>query len=800
MIRLITLNQSGQLILNDLGQALRKKRNHSWQIYAQHTFHKTLSTQQVCKQWSDLADELLSEAFAACQLSFPLKTKLALFAYGKLGSSELNLSSDVDLVLISEESDDPNLMPWLRYFRELLQDLTSDGFCFRLDFDLRPGGRSGRLICTALEFEDYFSNYGEAWERLAFVRFRSICGSPELIQFCIEKAYRFTYRKHLDFGLMDDLKNLRQKIHEQNWRRSLNGAIDLKLGLGGIRDLELFVHTLQVIHGGRNAHFRVLSTEEALHRLAEANLLSPNDVDFLIEHYWQLRHFENILQAKTDQQIQVLPVDEFLNQISAAERELLQKQMQSCNQLVNSLLGSVDQQVRSLPELESEQSLWLNQLGLSQEKQQALWPEILHRKIFSRTRERDELYRKRFLYEIMNRLGQFPKKINFSIELVNDFLRSIRAKPSFFHLLLQNQDLIDRLALLFSTTPTLSQILIRRPELLDSILFQNKNPVSPQIWEEFLDQQIEKKLLAQLSLGLEFLHDQQVEPITKRLSHNADEIVCAIQKKILADYPANFEILCMGKWGGSELGFYSDLDLIFISEKNPTENDLRAARRLISRLTELQKGGSLFQLDFRLKPQGKAGPLLISQEELLKYISETAAPWEKQAYLKSRPLHSNDDLKKQILFACTSHPLQNEQLKSLRQIRKELQEKTKGSLDLKHQAGGLVDVEFATQVFRLEQQQQPVSSNTFDELTDLELLNPAWRIVRSNYVELRKMEQLFRLTSSRSISFLEPASSEFDNLALTLKLEPAELSRRISSLLQENAAHLRELDPRQTYD
>lgn len=781
--------------MSDLAKTLRQERAREWAECARLTFERSVSTQEICKRWSNFADLSLTRAFEDCQAQTPVGTKIALFAYGKLGSHELNLSSDVDLVLVSE-SEDPSLKAWLRRFRALLQDFTEDGFCFRLDFDLRPGGRMGSIIPTLSQFEDYFSNYGEAWERLAFVRFRGICGDAELLKTAAATAHKFTYRRHLDFGLMEDLKDLRQRIHEQNWQRSENGAIDLKLGLGGIRDLELFVHTLQVIHGGRDKEFRIESTTDAIKKLAQAGLIGAPDSRFLLDHYWTLRHFENALQGSTDQQIQVLKKDDWTSLVSVAEREGLRADMQKCRDLVTGLLGAVDENARSLPETEDDQRAWLLSLGFSASVVEDVWFSLAQKTVLSRQPERDELYRKRFLFEMITRLAE-ARGGDVALKVLHDFLRSIRAKSSFFHLLIKNPPLMDRLGLLFSHSAYLSQILIGRPELLDSFLYQRQDAAAPEEWDELLSECLEKKLLAQLTAGLDFLKDRELTPLLEKVTRTADQIVQTLLSKLRREHGAHLEVLCMGKWGGAELGLHSDLDLVFVRAGAPDENDTKAARRLISRLTEVQRGGSIYQLDFRLKPHGKGGLLLTDKNDLLEYLRTQAHIWERQAYLRTRSLEPSD-FDRQVFEACVSREVQPEEWAELAKIRTALIQKSKSPLDLKHQAGGLIDTEFAVQLTRLRDQKIPGSTATRQELLELQKIDGRWGQVLGLYDELRQLEQTLRLVSSRSAATLTESSSELAQLAAALHLNSEQMAQRIRTLLEQNAALLAPLDPRRS--
>lgn len=788
------LRQIAGLTPSDPASELRIRRAGEFVRLAEATLARTEPTSEVCARWSAFANEALSRAFELATAESELRTSMALFAYGKLGANELNLSSDVDLVVVAA-AEDPAAGEWIRVFRRLLQDVSDQGFCFRLDFDLRPGGRMGPLIPTVAQFADYFLNYGEAWERLAFVRFRGICGDPSVIRECVDHSRAFTYRKHLDFTLMEDLKILRQRIHEQNWRRGLDGALDLKLGLGGIRDLELFVHTLQVIHGGRDPKLRVPSTPEALELLRNRAILAREEADFLKTHYWSLRHFENLLQAATDRQIQVLEREAWTALVPEAERDRLREDMARCQAIVTGLLGPVDPGVHSLPESESDQREWLRGLGYGDEAVERVWWKLQSKSVLSRQPERDELYRKRFLFEITRKLSLRALNRDLALEILHDFLRSIRAKATFFHLLLQEKELLDRLVLLFSTSPLLSRTLIQRPELLDSFLYQVQDAAESPDWDEFLARALERKLLSEMTAGMDFLADRDVALLTRRLSGLADEIVSLLLDRLKREHGSGLRVLAMGKWGGSELGVRSDLDLVFITDGPPSEPDFKTARRLISRLTEAQKGGPLYQLDFRLKPQGKGGPLLTTREELLRYLREEAEPWERQAYLKARFPDSTAD-SAEIRAAALSRDLTSEDWLELSRIRSELVGKSRGDADLKYARGGLVETEFILQLSRLREKETPVSSSTWDELEARAGENANWKRISEIYAELRVYEQALRLITTHTGASLQEDNENGQALASLFQTSFEDLMHRIRSLLDENSALLGPLDPR----
>ena len=745
-----TYERLAQQTGSDFSAQLRISRHQYWLRCLLAELSEKNSTKEICSAWSGFADDLIQKVCE--QLAGPEPLNLALFAYGKLGSSELNLSSDIDLVLVGLQEDARHI-PFLRQFQKLVQDSTEFGFCFRTDFDLRPGGRMGPLVPTVDQFIDYYGNYGEAWERLAFVRLRPIWGNPLVVDPVLSFVEKLTFRKHLDFSLLSDLKTLRQKIHSQYIHRSTDQQIDLKLGLGGIRDLELFIHALQIVHGGKDPALRQRKTSDAFDQIEKRNILPESEIAFLKSHYWALRHLENLVQAESDQQTHILKATFAI----PVDTPALRSQMARCDQIVSSLLGKVDLKLRTLPETENEQKDWLRGLGFRDLAINEVWPELISTTALSRQKERDESYRIRFLYLFILELARFPDSQNRSLYLLRDFIKATRAKATFYSLFLNQEDLISQIARIFSTSPYLAGILCSRPELIDSFVFKTQSPTSfdPEALLETLG---ERKLLSELINGAEFLNTLDLNLLTERVSQTADSICKDLLAAINPD--GRLALLCLGKWGGQELGLRSDLDFIFVTMDDPTEKDMKAARRFFNRLTEThQRGGSLYSIDLRLKPSGRGGLVVTSLPQLLDYLANKAEAWERQAYLRSRLLESTSPPSRfatSIQQACLRRIISQKEISELEKIRQGLLKNSETSakkIDLKYSAGGMVDIEFAAQIAFLVSQECPPSPQTSSQLLHL-----GWTELISKYQFMRLVEQLHQ-----AVSVVASSSIEFDS-------------------------------------
>ncbi|HEX7674749.1 MAG TPA: glutamine-synthetase adenylyltransferase [Bdellovibrio sp.] len=761
--------------MTNFDDQLRIERKGIWSQCAEAAKTNSDDPKNICLTWSKAADSLLEKAFQHC---FPSE-KIALFALGKLGSSELNLSSDVDILLISLE-ESTSALGGLRKFQKILTERTAHGFVFRVDFDLRPGGKQGPLIPTLEQFRDYYGNYGETWERLAFVRLRPLCGDANLIQAVMDFAHKFSFRRHLDFTLLEDLKTLRSKIQSHYWGRTQENVVDLKLGVGGIRDVELFTHALQVVHGGKDPSLQVRGTTDALGLLADRKLLPEDEARFLTQHYWNLRCLENYVQALDDQQTHLIRTNETHPQFVIDLLKDLSAQMKRCDQTVKSLLGEAPQEVS----LEEQ----LQETGLGSEELQDLWNEILDQEVLSRNRGRDELARKSFLHEFLILLKEQGGDSHRALLLLKDFIHGTRAKATFFAMLLREKPLMRKLAWLFGHSPYLSRILCNRPELLDSFVYRAQDKFSEDMGQ-LLEELAEKKLLAELITGSQFLENKELEPLVKNLTSTADGIAETLLNEIKKEYPSSLQILALGKWGGSELGFRSDLDFIFVIPNEPVDNDFKVAKRFITRLTEPHRGGNIFSIDMRLRPSGKAGPLVMPLDDLREYLRNESQAWERQAYLKARWIGSKGP---NLVNEYIQKGLSQNELSELDRIRQELVSKSP-LLNLKYSEGGLIDLELASQAFVLDKKIAVHKTETSEFLS---LMGAEATPLKESYDRLRQIEQMLQLVASESSSEVNPNHESFHALALALHTSSTKLFDEIRELFGRNIAILKALDPR----
>jgi [glutamine synthetase] adenylyltransferase / [glutamine synthetase]-adenylyl-L-tyrosine phosphorylase len=772
-------------------ETLHARRHRAWMECVMAMYFGTASTKDICSWWSKAADDLLALAWREAGIN---EYDAVLFALGKHGAEELNLSSDIDVMLVAEPRHAIDVEKRLRIFQKRINVPGEFGFCFRLDFDLRPGGKFGPMITSPSQFQDYYWSQGETWERLALVRLRAVTGSRALDKQISDLARRFSYRKFLDFTLLEDLKALRSQVHQKGFQRREN-EIHIKLEVGGIRDIELFVHSLLVMNGGKLPELQTRSTEEALHKLGEKNLMSKAEAEQLRDSYWHYRHLENMVQSLEDRQTHSL-TDPALKTLALPDRPSIEMRMKHVDTVVSSLLGRVDLEAVHLPQDEGAQKQWLLDLGFSKDAVDSTWDQLIKATALSYKNDRDERARQEFLFAFVTELSQHKGlDRDMGLRLLVDFVKATRAKATFFSMLLRSPRLLQDLSRLFCLSPYLGSILSSRPELLDHFILRVDEAWAADM-EPLLQQMSERKLLTELWAANQFLNERKLDGLFSRVTATADEISLQLLSQLKHDFPDSLvKIVALGKWGGEELGLRSDLDFVFVTPQAPKESDFKVARRFISRLTDPLKGGNLYEVDLRLRPSGQSGPLLIAEDSLAVYWKEQAKAWERQAYLRARPLGLHLD--KSVL---TARGLQTEELEELKRIRsKLLTTRKEKEFDVKYIPGGLIDIEFTAQTALLASKIAGAPPSTLGMIEHLSSRLPAWNTGAAGlsriYSELRTFEQMLQLSATYKIGAVKRDHADFTKAANLMGLDAEEAWKKLNDWTQESCVLLAAVDP-----
>ncbi|MBS0364518.1 MAG: bifunctional [glutamate--ammonia ligase]-adenylyl-L-tyrosine phosphorylase/[glutamate--ammonia-ligase] adenylyltransferase [Proteobacteria bacterium] len=714
---------------------------------------------------------------------------LVVVAMGKLGGGELNFSSDVDLVLLFPEHGDTDggrSIANEEFFTRLGQSLvrlletpTAEGFVLRVDLRLRPFGDSGPLVASFASFEDYLPRHGRDWERYAYVKARAITAPEHYAQVAAAAVRPFVYRRYLDYGVFESLREMKALIEREVQRREL--ADDVKLGPGGIREIEFVVQALQLTRGGRDQRLQTPSLFAALARLQETRLLPPQATQELREAYVFLRRLENRLQMLGDTQVHRLPPaadalarERLASAMGCADwqelAQALQQQRARVAQHFHRVIFAGGTPERGGPaidlgrfwESEAESAALVQALsaaGFTDSAEAARL--VLELRASAAVRRLDESGRRRLqallpalLTDIAAGGAQLPV-----LRRVLSILEATGKRSAYFALLQENGAARARLVEVCRHGDFLAAQIAAHPLLLDEL-----------IDERLLTQLPRRAELAQeLALRLEQLDDsdpeRQVEilrqfqtaalfrvavadltgllplmQVSDRLTDIAELIVeQAMQfawRQITGQFgvpmcsdtpggvrqPVNICALGYGKLGGMELGYSSDLDLVFLHDSQgevqetdgarPLDNQVffvRLAQRIVHLLTVHSAAGRLYEVDVRLRPSGKGGFLVTNIGAFAEYQRREAWTWEHQALLHARAVAGSVALRERfeavrmdVLCYHVRRDTLRQEVRSMRErMRRELSRGTGAQFDIKQDAGGIADIEFLAQYWAL---------------------------------------------------------------------------------------------------
>lgn len=757
---------------------LRQQRHQAWVRSALATLHTTQSAEEICHWWSLQAIEVLKRAWTHHQLE---SESVCLVAMGKLGALELNLSSDIDVFFISQNEPSKNLLKKVRLFINSLNEPRSSGFCFRVDLDLRPGGSTSPLVISFDQMTNHYGYHGETWERVAMIRQNILFGPEELKKNISTFCEKFAFRKHIDYTLFHDLYSMRQKIQNHKFNET---PWNIKFRKGGIRDLELLIHSLQLIHGGKNKLLVTGSVAKAIEELQRAKLLSEQDSKNLKFCYWFFREIENKIQCENDQHTYDLqPTTLVLQQ----DKEMFVEKANSIALIVDQFLQPYNKQDSQSTNLSNE----FQSLELTDEVTQKAWFELLATKIQSRSKQRDEDARQLFLKNILLALKACPVDQTMALQHLQRFLMAIKAKTSFFTLFNQHPLLVEELVWIFSCSPFLAQILIHRPELIDSFLLK-QSIINTQDEDQFHSSAQDFKLLSDLISSSQFLRQRDVHGLIKNLSQTTDTLVLHLLEMLNRKFNVQVSLLTLGKWAAREMGLTSDLDFIFLTDAEPHAAHFKMARRFIHFLNSPHSGQTLYHIDLRLRPSGNAGPLLLSKKELSDYLDTKAEIWERQAYLCYREIPERSYTP---LFQPRS--LSEDDRQKLSEIQQKLLFAPRDEFNLKKNWGGLLHTELTLQIALLDAQLFPQTPNvsglcaTLSHTVDSSLCAQ----IEKNYFELRRYQQLLILMSQNAEPIFKNESPEIHKLSSLLETSPKVLLHSLANLLQEQKTLLNKLDP-----
>jgi len=779
--------------------ALRRLRRREMVRIAWRDLSGRARVETTLRETSAFADEAIRAAtrFAARRLALrhgapddSPDAGLVVLAMGKLSGGELNFSSDVDLVFLFPErgeTEGSSPLPFEEFYARqgrllirLLDASTEEGFVHRVDMRLRPFGDSGPLVASFAAFEDYLQSHGRDWERYAYVKARALTGQSKFATVADGVLRAFVYRRYLDFGVFDALREMKSLIARNVERREL--AQDLKLGPGGIREIEFIVQAFQLIRGGQDRTLREPSLLTVLPRLRGAKLLPEAAVTPLTDAYLFLRRLENHLQELDDQQVHALPEDALtlarlavsmdLPDVAALHAELARHRACVTQHFADVVLSPAGATPGAGAATDASPLATLfdpePELGLVRERLVALGvtdvDEVTRLTAElaggSRLRRLDAPGRRRLLALLEHLLAELPRDEPLPVlRRLYSILEAIGQRSAYFALLNENAAARSRLVETCSHGEFLAAQLAAHPLLLDEL-------IDERVFEDLPDRaSIDAELAARSADVAAEDPDRQVEallrvkqaavfrvaladlsgrlPLMKvsdRLTEIAELIVgYAMQLAWRQTVERHGEPRCVpagsaearavrvaavgyGKLGGRELGYSSDLDLVFIhdSEGEQQETDgagsvdnqvffLRYAQRLVHLLTMHSTAGRLYEVDVRLRPSGKGGFLVTSVNAFRDYQFGEAWTWEHQALLHARAVAGDaslmarfEALRLTVLKDAVRRDTLQQEIRDMRErMRRELSSGTAELFDLKQDRGGIADIEFLAQYWAL---------------------------------------------------------------------------------------------------
>ncbi|QHM72450.1 bifunctional [glutamate--ammonia ligase]-adenylyl-L-tyrosine phosphorylase/[glutamate--ammonia-ligase] adenylyltransferase [Mixta intestinalis] len=731
---------------------------------------------------------------------------LLILGMGKLGGGELNFSSDIDLIFVWPENgvthggrrELDNAQFFTRLGQRLIKVLdqaTADGFVYRVDMRLRPFGDSGPLVLSFAALEDYYQEQGRDWERYAMVKARLMGDSDDRWSQELQQMLRpFIYRRYIDFSVIQSLRNMKGMIAREVRRRGLKDNI--KLGAGGIRECEFIVQVFQLIRGGRERTLQQRALLPTLAAIEELNLLTEPQVSALRGAYLFLRRLENLLQSIADEQTQTLPTD-VLNQARLAWAmgfadwtallEALEQQMAQVRLIFNELIG--EDVPESAEENDSHEmaELWHDKLDqsdldalltqLDEAARERLFRlltdfrrDVDKRTIGPRGRLALDQLMPRLLNEVCVRADA-----DLTLERLIPLLLGVVTRTTYLELLTESPGALQQLIRLCAASPMIASQLARYPLLLDELLDPATlyQPTATDAYRDELRQYLlripEEDEEQQLEALRQFKQVQQLRiaaadiagtlPVMKVSDHLtwlAEAIIQAVVQQAwnmmvqrygkpshLQQNERGFAVVGYGKLGGWELGYRSDLDLVFLHDcpiDAVTDGErvidgrqfyLRLAQRVMHLFSTRTSSGILYEVDARLRPSGSAGMLVSTMDAFDEYQRNDAWTWEHQALVRARIVYGEPALNKRfeairrhtLCLPREAATLQTEVREMREKMYAHLSHKHKGRWDIKADEGGITDIEFITQYLVLRYAaEEPALTGWSDNVRILELL------------------------------------------------------------------------------
>ncbi|AEH44946.1 (Glutamate--ammonia-ligase) adenylyltransferase [Thermodesulfatator indicus DSM 15286] len=754
--------------------------------------------------------------------SYPedFREKFFILGMGKFGARELNYSSDIDIIYFFHAplNEKERFIALAREITRIMDTLIEGDRVFRVDLGLRPGGKDGELVYSARAGVNYYFYQAHPFERLAMVKARPVAGNIKLGKSFLKVLRPVIYPQFLDFAYLEHIKDLKARIEKE--ARKKGAERNIKIGPGGIRSVEFFCQTLQMIFGGKHPYLRTRHTLWALNHLAKYKILPSDEALFLKKAYVFLRQVEHRIQTVHFRQTYTLPEEETsLKRLAKS----LGYQGEEAHRIFLDELNVLRQQTERifLSLLEPEKSKASNLSGKidlffdgeisSKELAGELnLPSHLLKDIKNILVAKGPLAARRapllkdIFKVVLEKAVIWGVKTETLAKLLSFFER-LGGRLSFYHALRHDPEKIEDLLEIFEKSAFLSHLLMEVPgaaEALFELEISFILPVIPSGME--LEQALGLLRMAKNEeiFRVAYLDLKQKIPfpqVPERLSILAESIIKETYNLASSSkqYPPHLlTILGLGKLGGKELGYRSDLDMVFIA---PSEEEMVPATKLVQRfmhyLTTPLPEGPGYEVDTRLRPEGRKGPLVATVEGFLKYHQEDSGLWEKLALLRLKPLagdlEAGELLLKRLREVLSSFEFGASQAEEIRQMRFKMEKErtTPGRFNPKVSRGGLADIEFVTFWLILKNIREkdlwggPIPL-VLNKLAQKGIVpSKVAKKLEANYLFLRRLEQLLILLLDKSG---EEKEYSFSEIKLCESYLGSGLEEKLKQICEEN--------------
>jgi glutamate-ammonia-ligase adenylyltransferase len=872
-------------LFDEFCAALRRHKQREYLRIGARDLLPSVTMEETVRELSTLADASLEAAYRFCRaeterefgkLVLPgteTPNRFVVLGMGKLGGGELNFSSDIDVIFLYEndegessggtkgKTDPRNFLSSVgKKIIQAMGKVTEDGFVFRTDLRLRPMGAAGPLVQSAGSAMLYYESWGQCWERSALIKARPVAGERELGASFLKEIEPFIYRRYLDYTTVDELRHMKVRI-ENELLHPRDKERNIKLGYGGIREIEFFTQALQLVNGGYEPKIREQSTLPALKQLTRYKFISPQDRDKLTAAYRFLRQVEHKVQIVQEAHAHSIPEGDdeetalarrlgYARAKKRTERDLFWRDHRAHTTAVRSIFDRLfyGAQKEITDEGASQVGTIWNDLDRHNVIIQGLGNvgfadpvkayenllAIRDGEVYAPPSPRRLKVMRALGPVLITEIAQSSAPDQALLNLAK-FSHRIGGRTGFLTLLAENPQTMRLLITLFAESQFLTDLFLNRPELIDTLIRVDLTRIEKtkhEMVEELraalgeaddleakLDALRRYKTEEFIRIGLHDLGGAiALETVLKQLSTLAEACldialqltVEELQQRFGAIPDGRFAVLGMGKMGGRELDYNSDLDLVFIYDaaddaqsRGASQGKLgahefyvRVGQKLITYLSAPTEEGVAYKIDMQLRPSGKSGPLVSSLDAFREYHKTSSLLWERQALIKARFVAGDPALGREIekiaesfAYAKGLDPQGIGEIHHLRmRMETELAREDDTRFNLKKGRGGLVDIEFLTQMLQLAHGHRHPKLRRRETLRALKALHDQkilkateYELLSDGYLFLRQLDHRLRLERDQSIDGFEREPGRLDGIAQALGYDGAKKAAKKAS-------------------